>query len=134
LRAIAAIRSWINDQLASAADSIDEPDRVKIDGPGEQDVPIARGCSHHCGERNDDVGFSDAPRHQAFIPHVSNYELEILVGGEMKQMSLSIQQMIDGGDMESGVQQALAQNRAEIARATGDKNTHAHVGSLLKET
>jgi hypothetical protein len=120
--------------LASAADSIDEPDRVKVDGPGEQGVPIARRRSHHCGERNDDVGFFNAPRHQAFIPHVSNYELEIRVGSEMKQMSLSVQQMIDGGDPESGVQQTLAQNRAKIARATRDKNTHAHVDSTLKET
>ena len=77
---------------------------------------------------NDDIGVAQRACHERLVAHVPFDEFESGMRTEVKQtlLSLAVEQIIDGFDAMTGIEEMLAQNASEITESSRHENALAH--------
>src|SRR5260370_20427202 len=78
-----------------------------------------------------DVGAAEGGWHQFLVAHISLDEVERRVGAQMVKalLAAAVHEVVQGRHLEAGVEQMLADDAAEVAKAAGHENTFWHPAS-----
>ena len=109
-----------------AATSEQHPNGLEIHRLGQGGISIACRGTYDGRERDEDVGFPNQSSDHSLVANIPGDEGEPPVRAEVEEALLAVHQVVEDGDVKPPEEKGLAQDRAEVAGASSNKDPVGH--------
>src|SRR6185312_8354841 len=127
--AVAAIGIGKKNELLATAEAIEKPHGFEIDARRQRRITIAGRGADNCRQVNHNVRVRKNAFHERFVANVALDEVEMRVRTEVIKPLLpgAVHEIVEGRNAESGIEQVLAENAADVAEPAGHEDAfHAN--------